>query len=808
MVFQNDILAGAAGQGGGYKINQSILFNNDDTPILSRTLGTPTDRNKFTYAFWVKPSSQANGYALETNVTGGVTFSGMVMDGGSMQFFDYSGGSAQIDVRTTFTSGVGKFRDYSAWYHAMFVYDSDQGTDSDRLKFYINGIQFPAADLVGPGGGSPVWPSSGLNSQFNNNVVHRISSSVNGLIDGYMAEIYFIDGQALDPTSFGEFDEDSNQFVPISYGGTFGNNGFYITGANSADLGEDSSGNSNDFTSSGLTAADQVPDTPTSDADSAIGNRATLISNQDGSPTMSEGNTRFSNSGGTRIQRTTNQPLVGKTYWEVLVNNNNQNTAGISSDQIVTMTNDTFYNQTTLVAGFDNANFYYNGSFTTYSQPSNSQRWMFAYDADTGKLWSGVNGTFHNSGDPAAGTGQVATVSTSYKWFPFIGGKSGADQQIIWGASNMSHTVPTGFTADLSTYRQPDPTITDGSEYYHNQTYTGTGSSGLAITNTASAGDFKPDILWLAPRSNGDNHVFFDSVRGTTSRIYSNKSDAQDTDGTALITFETDGFDLDTTDPNYNGSGRTYVAWQWHTTGGTSGSNGDGDITSTVSANTTAGFSALTYTGNGSDNQEIGHGLGIAPKMICTKRRDSSGNWTSYHDAVGINQVFYLNSTALPTSNTEQYRAVPTSSVYTVGVGGDINSSGGSYLAYVFAEVDGFSKISSYTGNGSTDGPFVYTGFKPSWVMLKRITGSTQEWQIYDAARDPYNLANHKLEANSSSAESVLTSDNNLDFLSNGFKLLQGNGGMNASGSNYIYIAFAECPFKTANARGITTNGA
>ena len=190
--------------------------------------------------------------------------------------------------------------------------------------------------------------------------------------------------------------------------------------------------------------------------------------------------------------------------------------------------------------------------------------------------------------------------------------------------------------------------------------------------------------------------------------------------------------------------------------------------------------------------------------MIITNRRDSSGNWTTYHDAVGINQVFYLNSTAAPSSNTEQYRATPTSSVYTVGVGGDINSSGGTYLAYVFAEVDGFSKISSYTGNGSTEGPFIYTGFKPSWVMLKR-TDSADNWVIVDAARDPYNATDLRLYADTGNAD--ITSITH-DFLSNGFKLRASDGGVNASGGTYIYLAFAECPFKTANARGITTNGA
>ena len=800
MVFSNNLLAGAGGQATGYDIEQSILFNSGDSAAMTRSFGTPTDQNKFTYAFWIKSTKQQNGYNMGINVSGGVTFAGMVFNGGNMAFYDYTSGSANIDVRTTFTSATGKFQDYSTWYHAMFVYDSDQGTDSNRLKFYINGTQFPAADLVGPSGGSVVWPGSGANSKFNaSGTTHRISDTVNGLVDGYMAEIYFIDGQALNPTSFGKVNSTTGQFVPIEYSGTFGNNGFYINGSNSSDLGEDFSGNNNDFTTSNLAAADQVPDTPTSNADSAIGNRATLISSQDGSPTMSEGNTRFSNSGGTRIQRTTNQPLVGKTYWEVLVNNNNQNTAGVSSDQISTMTNDTFYNQTTLVAGFDNANFYYNGSFTTYSQPSNSQRWMFAYDADTGELWSGVNGTWHNSGNPAAGTGEVATLSTSYKWFPFIGGKSNADQQIIWGASNMSHTVPTGFTADLSSYRQSNPTIADPSAYFQPTTYTGDGSSSHEINQDGNS-TFEPTMVWIKSRSAATDHVIQDQVRGNFV-FYPNQNSAEGATGGGWVSsFDSDGFTVNVNGP-INASGETFAAWQWKA-GSSSVSNTDGDITSTVRADSKSGVSVLTYSGNGSDNQEIGHGIGIAPKMIITKRRDSSGNWTTYHDAVGINKVFYLNSNAAVASNTEQYRATPTSSVYTVGVGGDINNSSGTYAAYVFAEVEGFSKISSYTGNGSTDGPFVYTGFKPAFVIFKNISAASQSWEMFDNKRDGLNDANRRLYPNTNEVEPAAS--DRVRLLSNGFKIVTSGGThVNGSGNTIIYMAFAKSPFKTTTAFGI-----
>ena len=208
----------------------------------------------------------------------------------------------------------------------------------------------------------------------------------------------------------------------------------------------------------------------------------------------------------------------------------------------------------------------------------------------------------------------------------------------------------------------------------------GTGSS-LAVTQSGNS-TFQPDWVWIKGRSGATEHVLTDAVRGVTKELSSDDNGAEETVAQGLTAFGSSGFTVGT-DGSYNTGSATYVGWQWKANGSGS-SNEDGDITSTVSANTTAGFSIVKYSGNGSDNQEIGHGLGIAPKMIITKRRDASGNWTTYNDAVGINKVFYLNSTAAPVSNTEQYRAVPTSSVYTVGVGGDINNASGTYVAYCF----------------------------------------------------------------------------------------------------------------------------
>lgn len=780
MVFQNDIIAGASGAGGGYTIDQSIRFNNDDTPVLSRTFGTPTDRNKFTYSFWVKPSSQANGNALETNVTGGVTFSSMILDGGNMAFYDYSGGSAQVDVRTTFTSEVGKFRDYSAWYHAVFVYDSDQGTDSNRLKFYINGVQFPVANLVGPLGGSPVWPSSGYNSQFNNNVVHRISSSVNGLIDGYMAEIYFIDGQALDAASFGEVDSTTGQWVPLDASGlTFGNNGFYITGEDSADLGADYSGNSNDFTSSGLTSADQMFDTPT---DNYLTFNSLYPAPNSGTNGYRDGNLEVFTSGiGSSISARANtiQVTSGKFYAEMTCTAIGSNVDIFQQVGIIPFR----------VYAPDGQNFNgssWSGGTGDYASWTTNDVIGMAVDVDAGTIDWYKNNSLQ---------GQLTFPANSETFF-FAQPQNGS--QFVWnfGQQPYTYTPPTGFKA-VSTANLPDPTIADPSAHFQATIYTGDGSSSHEINQTGNS-VFEPSMVWIKSRSAATLHAVQDQVRGNFV-FYPNLTNAEGSTGGGWVkSFDSDGF---TTDVNVqiNDSGQTFVAWQWKANGSGS-SNTDGSINTTAtSVNTTAGFSISTYTGTGS-NATVGHGLGIAPKMVIVKRRDSTSSWRVYH--AGLTSAAYvLNMESTGGQGvvaTVWNSTAPTSTVFSIGTNAEVNTSGGTYVAYCFAEVEGFSKFGSYTGNGSTEGPFIYTGFKPAFVMTKRTNGAS-DWKMWDNERRTYNTNDLTLAANTSGVESSGVAQYN-DLVSNGFKIRGNDTETNGSGSTYIYMAFGS-PFKTATAR-------
>lgn len=794
MVFSNNLLAGSGGQSTGYEIDQSIRFNKSASALMSRTFGTATDRNVFTYAFWMKACSESNGYTLETNTTGGVTFSGMVMNGGSMQFFDYTGGSANIDVRTAFINET-KFRDYSAWYHAMFVYDSDESTAADRLKFFINGEQYPSDDLVGPSGGSPVFPGSGANSYFNSSIVHRISSSVNGLVDGYMADIYFIDGQALDPTSFGEFSSTTGQFIPIEYSGTFGNNGFYIDGRDSSDLGDDESGNGNDFSTSNMGTDDQVTDSPTNNTATWNSRSGTV-----NPATLSDGNLTALRSGnGSGIERSTiSFPATENFYaeftidatgsgshvWEVgVIADDDPGLYQTSESRVGNEENG--YSYRTNWSGSPAPSKVNNGTATSYGTAGSATH-VIGVQLNDGSL------TFYHNNSSQG----VAFTGLSGNFLFAFSSQGGGKVTANFGQTGFTYTPPTGAKA-LTAPNLPNPAIADPTDHFDSKLWTGNDTDGRAITGY----NFQPDWVWIKSRSGAYSHSITDAVRGAGPYIQSNTSDAEASGPGAFgstLAFTSDGYTLDngTSDNLYvNAGSETYVGWAWKANGSGS-SNENGSISATVSANTTAGFSVGIYTGNGTDNATVGHGLGGAD-MVWVKRRNTTGNWRVYHKHT--NKLLYLDLTNAGVSPTEIKST--SSTTFTLGSGNGFNGSGDTHVFYAFQSIDGFSKISSYVGNGSTNGSYVYTGFRPAWVLLKR-TNAVQEWQVYDDKRSPFNPVTDRLQANSNSAEDDLSpNDNELDFLSNGFKLIEDNGGMNASGSTYLYMAFAETPFKTATAR-------
>ena len=343
--------------------------------------------------------------------------------------------------------------------------------------------------------------------------------------------------------------------------------------------------------------------------------------------------------------------------------------------------------------------------------------------------------------------------------------------------------------------------IPDGRTVMAATTYTGNNPSTQSVSNAVNGVSFQPDFVWIKSRSAAYYNTLYDSVRGSgaTKSIYSNTSDTEGTFSTLtnLSSFNSNGFTVGTTSssPNtLNESGVTFVGWQWKA-GGTSASNTNGSITSTVSVGATQGFSVVTYTHNGTNAATVGHGLGVTPSFIINKQRSAASNWRCYHVSLPAGYNIQLNLTQAQSVAGDIFQTAPTSSVFTPGNGD--SASGQTMVAYCFAAVAGYSAFGSYVGNGSTDGPFIYTGFKPRFVLVKSSTAA-QSWQMYDSTRNPSNEVNCTLFANGTNAES--TSNGNFDFLSNGFKLRNGDFAINKSGESYIYMAFASNPTKYANA--------
>jgi len=335
-------------------------------------------------------------------------------------------------------------------------------------------------------------------------------------------------------------------------------------------------------------------------------------------------------------------------------------------------------------------------------------------------------------------------------------------------------------------------TIDKPTDYFNTKLYTGNGS-----TQSITGVGFQPDWVWIKSRSNSTYHLLYDAVRGATKQIYSNTTSAEGTDTNTLTSFDSDGFSLGAdSGSGANINGYTQVAWNWLGANGTA-SNSDGSITSTVSANTTSGFSIVSYTGTGS-NLTAGHGLGSVVKMFFVKELSNANSWEVYHVSEGAGKNAQLNSNAaFESAGSSRWNSTaPTSTTISIGTDSGVNRSSSNYIAYCFAEKKGYSKFGSYAGNGNANGPFAYTGFKPAFVIIKVSEGGTGDWQMYDNKRVGYNAANYRLKPSSDAAEAT---DEPIDILSNGFKLRTTGGSFNASGDDYIYMAFAESPFVGSN---------
>jgi hypothetical protein len=693
------------------------------------------------------------------------------------------------------------FRDPSAWGMLTFAFDTTQATASNRLKVYWNGVQITAF-------ASSDYPAQNANLEFNNNVPHNIGRreiSTTFYCGLYLAEIVWVDGLALDPSYFGFNDSNTGVWTPRQYTGTYGTNGFYVnfsdnSNTTAATLGKDYSGNGNNWTPNNFSVTagagnDSLVDTPTSyGTDTGVGGEvrgnyctwnplrpsgATLTN---GNLDATTGNSGSSNSG--YLTATFWMPTSGKYYYEVTPTNVNEIAIGLTT------------NSNNRAAIYYRAgDVYINGSVSfTGSSYTNNDVIGVAVDMDALTIRFYKNNT-------AQGSGTSSLSAMTGPFVPAIVHLSGAGSSIAvanFGQRAFAYTAPSGFKA-LCTQNLPTPTIgatstTQANDYFDAVTYTGNGS-----TQNITGVGFQPDWTWIKSRSNASGNILIDAVRGVGRYLLSEFTDAEAGGGTSFLTaFNSDGFSVNVS-PNTsaNANAATYVAWNWKANGAGS-SNTAGTITSTVSANTTSGFSIATFTTTGAA-ATIGHGLGVAPRMVIMKDRTNAASWLVYHASLAsAANYLVLNATDASASNTTVWNnTAPTSTVFSIGT----VFAASNYVAYCFAPVAGYSAFGSYTGNGSADGPFVYTGFRPRYVLVKRTDtgGAGFDWFIWDTARSTYNVASANLTANQSVAEGVTAYP--LDINSNGLKIRNSATAYNASGGTYIYAAFAESPFKYSLAR-------
>ena len=757
VINANPLMLGDA----GYNIGRSLRFRSSASAYLSRTPASAGNRQIWTYSAWFKRGIlSVDMLLLDSGVDGNNESAIWLNASNQLDIYNYTG--AVYRLRKV-TSAV--LRDPAAWNHLVVSSNS-----STSFKIYLNGVEVTAF--------STNTGTNGFDWFFNSSsYAMRIGSRFNStnFFDGYLAEINFIDGQALTPSSFGQTDAVTGVWTPKKYTGTYGTNGFYLPfsdNTSATTLAYDKSGNGNNWTPNNISTTagstyDSMLDVPTLTSATAA-NYATCNpvntagvsgagwSLKDGNLTLVSGTTTSLDM---NIPPTMPCIIGGKTYAEFTCSNNAY--APAMQCGVLTDTNTSsrwISNGSSSPAGIST-------TFTTGDVIG------IAYDDSTKAVSFYKNGT---------SVGTLSNTLTGNAYFYANGtGNAGATSSWVanFGQRPFSYTPPTGFKA-LNTFNLPDPTIKKPNQYMDATTYTGTGAA-RSVTN---AGGFQPDLVWMKDRTNAYGHVLQDSIRGATKYLASNTTDAEATNIQTLTSFNYNGFSVGTS-AGVNSNTDSYVGWQWK-------------------KGATPGFDIVTYTGTGV-TRTVSHSLGVVPAMIIVKRRDAgASNWYVYHTSIGNTAALGLNLTdAKITSANFWNNTSPTSSVFTVsGASTELNGSGGTYVAYLFSEIAGFSKFGSYTGNGSTDGPFVYCGFRPKFVMIK-MSSSNNDWIIHDTSRDTYNLAVAELYPNSSTSESTTGTYAGMDILSNGFKIRVSHSESNTNTATYIYAAFAENPTKYALAR-------
>ena len=776
-----------AGKKKAHEVERSLRFNDGDTPKLTRTPSSAGNQRTWTFSVWLKRGNLGTSLKYIYRVDGSHT-DRLEFDSSDRLFLQQYDTNIRITTR--------KFRDVSAWYHIVIAMDTTQATADNRTKVYVNGEEVTEFD------------TKANNSQNTDGVINSTNEHNLGYsFDGYMAEVNFIDGSQLTPASFGETDSTTGQWNPIEYTGSYGSQGFYLnfsdnSGTTATTLGKDSSGNGNNWTPANFSVSagdgnDSVTDTPTL-------NKATLngLTGFTYNATLKNGNLEMTGSGGFKEISTIAVAGTSKFYYEVV----RTISAGwqILGVFVGQPNNPSHPLNNTQIYGFATIGSRYEGGGGAISgSPSWSTDDVVGLKYNNGTLQIYVNGTLY-----ATSITGIPTTDIVSAYIANDNTNAAAFARFNSDSWTQASAASVDATWELSTSNLPDPTILLPNKHFGIITYTGDGTDNRLVSDT-SAVNFTPDYSVIKTRDFAYGWwANVDIVRGVSKFVRWNLTDAEATNAAPFNSFNNGGFtvssNIDTTLANKNNE--TYVAYNWKG-GGTASSNSDGTITSSVSANTSAGFSIVSYTGTGADGT-VGHGLGVTPDAIILKNRDRSVEWIVKHKSLTSGNILYLNLSAAADGATGSNNGIiadlSSSSTFSItrtsnsGNYNNVGVNGEKYIAYCFSEVAGYSKFGSYVGNGSSsDGVFVFLGFKPALVIYKKYSNS-DNWELHDNTRDTFNPVNKSLFPNTTAAESA---NRNVDFLSNGFKHYNANGNTNESGENYIYLAFAESPFKNARAR-------
>ena len=830
------------------QVTNSLRLNQGDS--MTRAFGTsPTSSTTMSFGGWCKFTGQHYMNLFSATLGGsGVPQSFITINGDLKILLQSWTGSANIFHYIS----TRVIRDTSAWMHLWVQIDTTDGTASDRVKLYVNGVRETVFD-------TEVNPSSGVTVVgFNQNYTHYFGhTNASYGIGAYLADWWFLDGQDVSPVdTVGEFK--NGVFIPKEYSSpTFGNKGFHLEfkqsgvgTASTSTIGADTSGNNNHWTSSGIVASDcAMIDSPENNFCIINANDKTRFGANQVQP-LSEGNLKVGqppsydahtiatmsltsillNGDDVYFEARIDGGVSNNTYFGIIAGHEDNSASGSA----IASYSFPYIFSIDVLRGY-----IYTNSGSTSSQNYTS---IITYSANDiigfsiksdGKVFVHKNGTYFNNingsaQNPATGANPIYTLDTTKDWFPYTGGQSavhfnfGQDDTYSGAISSggnsggnsigtFKHAPPSSTYLALCTANLPEPTIspnadTQADDHFNTVLYTANDQQAKTVTGMG----FKPDWLWIKGRSYSDHHYLIDSSRGINKFFRSSGTDSETTNTTMVTAVNNDGFVLGTDDVNWVNYGtNTMVSWGWKVNGGTTSSNSDGSITSTVQANTTSGFSIVTYTGNGTNNSDItiGHSLGVTPRMVIVKNRTDANRWQVYHEDLSADGSYtkkniVLNSSSAESGYSSQIKAV-SSTTFTVrdadaNGNANVNKNNSNYVAYCFASIEGYSKFGSYTGNGNADGTFVYTGFRPSFLMLKN-TNTSNSWRMWVDDGDG-NVEKNGVYPDSSSAEDTPTNWY-VDWLSNGFKIRASQGEANGSGNTFIYMAFAEQPFKYANAR-------